>query len=100
MWNLKKVLQMNSLQNRNRITAVENRLTTTRGGSNGGGINWELKVDIYKLLHITNKDLLYSTENSSILDNYLYGKRILKRVGIGICITYSLCWIAETNTTL
>ena len=31
--------------------------------------------------------------------NDLYGKRNLKRVDIGICITGSLCSIAETNTT-
>ena len=88
------------MQNRNRVTAVENRLTVTRGGSNKGGIHWELKINRYKLLQITNKDLLYSTENPSILDNYLYGKRIFKRVDICICITYSLCWVAETNATL
>ena len=33
----------------------------------GGGINWEIGIDIYTLLYIkqiTNKDLLYSTGNS------------------------------------
>ena len=52
------------MQNRNRVTAIESKLTVTRGGRNGGGINWKLKTDIYKLQQITNKDLLYSTENS------------------------------------
>ena len=34
----------------------------------GGGTNWEIGIDIYTLLYIkqiTNKDLLYSTENST-----------------------------------
>ena len=38
----------------------------TRGG--GGGINWEIGIDIYTLLHIkqtNNKDLMYSTGNST-----------------------------------
>ena len=38
----------------------------TRG--EGGGINWEIGIDIYTLLYIkqiTNKDPLYSTENST-----------------------------------
>ena len=37
-------------------------------GKGGGGINWEIGIDIYTLLYIkltTNKDLLYSTENST-----------------------------------
>ena len=37
-------------------------------GERGGGINWEIRIDIYTLLNIkqiTNKDLLYSTGNST-----------------------------------
>ena len=37
-------------------------------GVRGGGINWETGIDIYTLLYIkqiTNKDLLYSTVNST-----------------------------------
>ena len=39
----------------------------TRGES-GGGINWKIGIDMYTLLYIkqiTNKDLLYSTGNST-----------------------------------
>ena len=39
-----------------------------QGGKAGGGINWEIVIDIYTLLYIkqiTNKDLLYSTGNST-----------------------------------
>ena len=40
----------------------------TREGRGGGGINWEIGIDIYTLLYIkkiTNKDILYSTGNST-----------------------------------
>ena len=36
------------------------------GGKAGGGINWEIGIDIHTLLYIkqiTNKDLLYSIGN-------------------------------------
>ena len=45
-----------------------------------GGINWEVGIDMYTLLYtkqITNKDLLYSTGNSTqYSDNDLYGTKI------------------------
>ena len=47
-------------------TDVENKLMVTRGER--GGINWEIGIDTYTLLYIkqiTNKDLLYSTGNST-----------------------------------
>ena len=37
-------------------------------GKRAGGINWEIGIDIYTLLYIkqiTNKDILYSTGNST-----------------------------------
>ena len=37
-------------------------------GGKGGGINWEVGIDLYTLLYIkqtTNKDLPCSTENST-----------------------------------
>ena len=46
-------------------------------------------MDMFTLLNIKwiiDKDLLCSTGNS-ILSNDLYGKRILKRVDICICVT-------------
>ena len=39
----------------------------TKGGM-GGGMNWEIGIDIYRLLYITwitNENLLYSTGNSA-----------------------------------
>ena len=83
---------------------VLNKLTVTKGERVGGGINWESGIAIYTLLYIkqiTNKNLLYSTGNSTQypLMNFM-GIESIKRVDICICITDSLCYTAETNTTL
>ena len=51
--NLKKVYKENKLMYTNR--------------EEGGGMNWEMRIDIYTLLcikQITNENLLYSTGNS------------------------------------
>jgi len=42
------------LQNRNRVTDVENKLVVTSGESREGseGINWEIGIDIYTVLYI------------------------------------------------
>ena len=67
MWNLKKWYKWTYLQNRTRITDVENNLMITKG-ERGKGINWEVGIDIYILLYIkqvAKKDLLYSTGNST-----------------------------------
>ena len=39
------------LQNRNRLTDIENKLMVTKGES-GGGINWEFGINCYTLLYI------------------------------------------------
>ena len=52
----------------------------------GGGINWEIGIDIHTLLcikQITNKDLLYSTENSTQYS--LHEKIIFKKEWIYVC---------------
>ena len=41
MWNLKKWYKRTYLQDRNRVTDVENNLMVT-SGEIGGGINWEI----------------------------------------------------------
>ena len=49
-----------------RVTDIKNKLMVM--GVRGEGINWETGIDIYTLLYvkqITNKDLLYSTGNST-----------------------------------
>ena len=41
-----------------------------QGGKGGGGMDWEIGIDIYTLLcikQITNKKLLYSIGNSILL---------------------------------
>ena len=67
MWNLKS--DANELIYK---TEIESQMQKTNlwlpGGKGGGGINWEIGIDIYTLLYIkytTNKDLLYSTGNST-----------------------------------
>ena len=37
MWNLKKWYKWTYLQNRNRVTDVEDKLTVTKGGKGGEG---------------------------------------------------------------
>ena len=44
--NLKKGYKQIYLQNRNRVTDVENKFMVTRGKV-GGGANWEVRTDIY-----------------------------------------------------
>ena len=63
----------------------------------GGGMEWEVGVSRCKLLYmewINNKVLLYSTEN------YIQYPMINNKGKEYICITESLCCIAEVNTTL
>ena len=66
MWNLEKWYRWTGLQGRNRDTDVENKLMDTKGqkwqGGGGGGMNWEIGIDMYTLIcikWITNKNLLY-----------------------------------------
>ena len=50
-----------------RLTDFKNKLMVTRDGR-GGGINWEMGIDIYIPLYIkqiTHKGLLYGTGNST-----------------------------------
>ena len=61
------------------------------------------EIDMYTLLYLkqtTNEDLLSGTGNSTQysvdIPMYPYGKRIWKR----ICVTESLCYTPEINTTL
>ena len=49
------MVQKNRLQSRNRDTHVENKCMDTKGGElggGGGGMNWEIGVDIYTLICI------------------------------------------------
>ena len=60
MWNLKKWYKWTYLQNRNRVTDVEHKLMVTKGES-GGGINWEIGIDIWHSRHI--KSTIYKIDN-------------------------------------
>ena len=50
MWNQKKWYKWTYLQNT--VTDGENKLTVTRVGEGGGGINWESGNNIHILPHI------------------------------------------------
>ena len=49
MWHLKRWYTWTYLQNRNRVTNVENKLMVTKG-EKGVGINWKVEIDIYTLI--------------------------------------------------
>ena len=46
----KKLYKWAYLQNRNRL--IENKLMVTKGENVGGGINWEFRINRYKLLYL------------------------------------------------
>ena len=55
-----------NLQNRKRLTDLENKLVVAKGKDGGEGIR-EFGMDLYTQVYLkgmTNKDLLYSTRNS------------------------------------
>ena len=62
----KKTNSITYLQNRSRLTDIENKLVVTKGERCEGEINQESGINRYILLYIkyiNNKDLLYSTGN-------------------------------------
>ena len=55
MWNLENCCRWTGLQGRNRNTDVENKCMDTKEGKwggGGGGMNWEIGVDMYTLICI------------------------------------------------
>ena len=68
----------------------------------GKGVNWEIGADIYPYIkQITNKSLMYNTGKStqySVMASM--GKNLKRRVDMCICITGSLYYTPEINTTL
>jgi len=84
------------LQNRNKLRDEENELLVTKRDG-GGGTNRETGIaTLLYIKQITNNDLLYSTVSVQYSIVTYMGKES-KRVGI--CITDSLCYTIETNTT-
>ena len=71
-------------------------------GENGGGMNWEVGIEIYMLLYkreITTENLLYSSGNSMLCGD-LNGREIQNIGDICIYIANFLFCTEETNTTL
>ena len=61
------MVQMNRFARKKWRHRCRGQMCGHQGGKvgNGGGMNWEIGIDIYTLICIkwvTNKDLLYSTE--------------------------------------
>ena len=52
MWNLEKWYRWSYLQSGSQVTDVENRRMDTKGERWGGGMHWEIGIDIYTLLCI------------------------------------------------
>ena len=88
-------------------------MVTKDKGGGGERIKYEIRINIYTLLYIkyiTNKDLLYSTENYNQYSVIIYKEKNLKYIYIHthihiyshtyVCINESLCCTPETNTTL
>ena len=155
MWDLKKWYKWIYLQNRNRLTDLENKLMVTKeercqqsdGGRDKLGVrDWHIYTTIFKIregngnplqssclenprdrgvwwtvvcgvtqgrtrLKRLSSSSIFKIDNQqrptvqhrelwSIFCNSVNGKRIWKRIDTCICITESLCWIPESNTTL
>ena len=84
------------LQNRNRLPDLEIKSMVTKGETWGEVINQETGINVYTLLYIkqiVNKDLLYSTKNSTQNSVITYmGKESEKEcVCIYIYVSDSLC---------
>ena len=88
-----------SLQNRNKLINLENRLVFAGGET---GMDWEFVVCRCKLLHlewISTEMLLYSTGNY-IQSLVMEHNGINEKKNVYVCITGSLCCIAEIGRTL
>ena len=74
----------------------------TKGETLGGGINWKAGIGIYILPYtklISNKDLLCNTGKSTQYSVIGYVRKEADKKRRYICITDSLCFIPETNTS-
>ena len=79
----KKMIEMNLFtKQKQTLTDLENTLMVTKGEMWGGGINQVLGMNIQTLLYIrqiTNKDLLYSTGNSTQYSVITYMRKESKK---------------------
>ena len=57
------MIQKNIVTKQKQTQNFETKLMVIKGETLGGGMDWEVGIDIYTLLHtklLSNKDLLYS----------------------------------------
>ena len=93
---------MNLFTKQKQTPDIEIKLMVTIG-ERSRGINQAFRIKIYTLLYIkqiTNKELLYSTGNSTQYLVITYNGRECKNKYIYLYITESLYCIPEANTTL
>ena len=80
------------LQNRNRLTDIEERLVVAKEGGGGSGIDWDFGISTCKLLHlvwITSEVLLYSTRN------YIQSPGIYKYNWVSLLYSRNWCKIVN-----
>ena len=68
-------MQMNLLQNRNRLTDFESKLMATKGDRSGEGMDWGFGIGTFTLRYVewsANEDLLYSVETSTQYSGMIY----------------------------
>ena len=104
MWNLKYDANEPIYETETDSQTLRTDLWLPRGRWSEGGMDWEFGISRCKLLYIewaNNKVLLYSTGN--YIHSFLWltiREKNMKRMYMYICITESLCYIVEINTTL
>ena len=84
MWNLEKMMIQTNLYTKQKQTHRHRKQTYSyqRGKGGWGGINQEFGINIYTLLYmkeVNNKDLLYSTGNSTQYSVITYMRKNLKK---------------------
>ena len=102
MENLKNIIQMNFFTEQKQTHRYRKQTDGYQRVSRGG-LNWKIGIDVYILLYIkqiTNKDLLYSTGNSTQYSVMAYMGKESKRGDIYAYITDAICCPPETITLL
>ena len=83
------------------LTDRESKFVVAKGEGGGGEIEKQFGISRCKLLYIywINKVLLYSTRSYIQYPVVNHNREEYKK-NMYICVTESLCYIAEINTTL
>ena len=102
MWNLKYGTN-EPIYRTETDSQTENRLVVAKGEGGGGGMDWEFGISRCKLVYIgwiNNQVLLYSTGNYIQYPVINHNGKQYEKKNVCMCITESLCCIAEIGTAL